>query len=229
MKLRSGMAQTEAALSRPGRYRDVRDNLRVKEVNVGDGDAAERFIVCHNPSEAERDRARREQRLARIETELARLKLARERAKTKAERDAHQRGERALRDHKTLSRYLRQTKTGRLVIDRERVVAEQRLDGKYLLTTSDSSLSAENVALGSKQLLEAERSFRDPNGPPPISWSQVVVVVVAVRNRRLCTDFSRAAAHVSARARPSGSPAAWSASNSTGERIPSVECSRVGF
>src|SRR5512132_3881852 len=32
-------------------------------------------------------------------------------------------------------------------------------------------------------------------GRPPISWSQVVVVVVAVRNRRLCTDFSRAPAH----------------------------------
>jgi hypothetical protein len=36
---------------------------------------------------------------------------------------------------------------------------------------------------------------------------------------------SRAPAHV----RPSGSPAAWSASNSTWERIPSVECSLVGL
>jgi transposase len=164
MKLRSGMAETEQALSRPGRYREVRDNLRVKEVHVGDGDAAERFIVCHNPSEAERDRVRREQRIARIETELARLKLQRERSKTKAERDSHQRGECALRDHTTLSRYLRQTKTGRLVIDRDKIAAEQRLDGKYLLTTSDPSLSAEDVALGDKQLLEAERSFRDLKG-----------------------------------------------------------------
>jgi len=164
MKLRSGMPETEQALARPGRYRSVRDNLRVKEVHVGDGDGAERFIVCHNPAEAERDRARREQRLARIETELARLKLQRERSKTKADRDAHQRGECALRDHKTLSRYLRQTKTGRLVIDRDKITAEQRLDGKYLLTTSDASLSAENVALGYKQLLEAERSFRDLKG-----------------------------------------------------------------
>ena len=164
MKMRSGMPQTEAALSRPGRYRTVRDNLRVKEVSVGDGDAAQRFIVCHNPAEAERDRARREQRIRRIETELARLRAQRERAKTKAERDAHQRGECALRDHKTLSRYLRQTKTGRLVLDRDRIAAEERLDGKYLLTTSDPSLSAEDVALGYKQLLEAERSFRDLKG-----------------------------------------------------------------
>jgi transposase len=164
MKLRSGMPETEAALSRPGRYRDVKDNLRVKEVHVGDGDAVKRFVVCHNPAEAERDHARRQQRIQRIEAELARLKLQRERAKTKTDRDAHQRGECALRDHKTLSRYLRQTKTGRLVIDRERIRAEERLDGKYLLTTSDPSLSAEDVALGYKQLLEAERSFRDLKG-----------------------------------------------------------------
>jgi Transposase DDE domain len=164
VKLRSGMPQTEAALSRPGRYLTVRDNLRVKEVKVGDGDAAQRFIVCHNPAEAERDKARREQRVKRIETELARLKAQRERATTKAERGAHQRGECALRDHKTLSRYLRQTKTGRLVLDRDKIAAEERLDGKYLLTTSDPSLSAEDVALGYKQLLEAERSFRDLKG-----------------------------------------------------------------
>ena len=55
VKLRSGMPETEAALSRQGRYRTVRDNLRVKEVGVGDGDAAVRYVVCHNPAEAERD------------------------------------------------------------------------------------------------------------------------------------------------------------------------------
>ncbi len=164
MKLRSGMPETEAALSRQGRYRQVRDNLRVKEVRVGDGDAATRYVVCHNPAEAERDRARRAQRIERIEAELARLEAQRERAKTKAERKAHQRGECALRDHPTLSRYLRQTPSGRLVPDRAKIAAEERLDGKYLLITSDPSLSAEDVALGYKQLLEAERSFRDLKG-----------------------------------------------------------------
>ena len=39
--------------------------------------------------------------------------------------------------------------------------AEERLDGKYLLSTSDPDLSAEDVALGYKNLLEAERGFRD--------------------------------------------------------------------
>ena len=164
VKLRSGMPETEQALSRQGRYRRVRDNLRVKEVQFGDGDAAVRYVVCHNPAEAERDRARRRQRIERIEAELARLAEQRRRAKTKAEQEQHLHGECALRDHPSLSRYLRQTKGGRLVLDRARIAAEERLDGKYLLTTSDPSLSAEDVALGYKQLQEAERSFRDLKG-----------------------------------------------------------------
>jgi hypothetical protein len=42
-----------------------------------------------------------------------------------------------------------------IVIDRAKVRVEQRLDGKYLLSTSDPDLSAEDVALGYKNLLEA--------------------------------------------------------------------------
>jgi transposase len=164
IKLRSGMPETEQALSRQGRYRTVKHNLRVKEVRVGDGDAAVRYVVCNNPAEAERDRARRQQRLERIEAELARLAEQRQRATTKAEREAHLRGECALREHPTLSRYLRQTKSGQLALDRARIAAEERLDGKYLLTSSDPSLSAGDVALGYKQLAEAERSFRDLKG-----------------------------------------------------------------
>ena len=48
-----------------------------------------------------------------------------------------------------------------LLIDRAKIKAEERLDGKYLLSTSDPDLSAEDVALGYKNLLEAERGFRD--------------------------------------------------------------------
>ena len=164
VKLRSGMPETEQALARQGRYRIVKDNLRVKEVRVGEGEAAVRYVVCHNPSEAERDRLNRERRIARIEAELARLDEQRQRATTKADRDQHLRGECALRDHPTLSRYLRQSKGGRLLLDRQKIAAEERLDGKYLLATSDPSLSAEDVALGYKQLQEAERSFRDLKG-----------------------------------------------------------------
>jgi len=49
---------------------------------------------------------------------------------------------------------------GQPKIDYAKVRAEERLDGKYLLRTSDDTLSAEDVALGYKQLLEVEEAFR---------------------------------------------------------------------
>jgi len=160
-RMRDGSPDAQAALSRQGRYQTVRDNLRVKEVRVGDGDAAKRFIVCHNPAEAERDKHTRDETIARLQAELERIAAARAKATSAKASDAHHRAECALRDHPTLGRYLRQTKTGRLLIDRSKITAEERLDGKYLLSTSDPDLSAEDVALGYKNLLEAERGFRD--------------------------------------------------------------------
>jgi hypothetical protein len=59
---------------------------------------------------------------------------------------------------------VRLTPTGRLRVDRAKVAAVQRLVGKFLLSTSDPEISAEDVALGYKNLLEAERSFRDLKG-----------------------------------------------------------------
>ena len=149
----------------------MRHNLRTKEVRLGD-DSGKRWIVCHNPHEAERDAAQRDAAIERIETELERIRVARERDAKRAKprkdvkasndgEDAHHRAECALRDHPSLGRWIRQTKSGRLLIDRAKITAEERLDGKYLLSTSDPDLSAEDVALGYKNLLEAERGFRD--------------------------------------------------------------------
>src|SRR5215211_8494251 len=167
MRLRDGNALVTQVLSRQGRYQQVGDNLRVKEVRLEGTD--QRFIICHNPEQAERDKLQRQQAVTRIEAELARITAQRERdrrrhlagkAAQKAEA-AHVKAECELRDHPTLGRWIRQLKSGRLVIDRAKVTAEERLDGKYLLATSDPDISAEDTALGYKNLLEAERGFRD--------------------------------------------------------------------
>jgi transposase len=60
-----------------------------------------------------------------------------------------------------LNRYLRVTADGLLRIDHAAIKAEERLDGKYLLRCCDPKLSAEDIALGYKQLLEVERGWRD--------------------------------------------------------------------
>jgi hypothetical protein len=150
-KLRAGRANLEA-LARPGRYRQVRDNLEVKEVWVGSGGTRRRFVVCRNLHEADRDAARREKALARIDEELAAL----ERKRTADERrDA----EALLLAHPSMGRYLTRRR-GRLLVDQQKVRAEQRVDGKFLLSSSDDSLSADEIALGYKQLIEVERGWR---------------------------------------------------------------------
>lgn len=60
-----------------------------------------------------------------------------------------------------MHRLLRTTPSGLLRIDHAAIKAEARLDGKYLLRSSDPKLSAEDIALGYKQLLEVERGWRD--------------------------------------------------------------------
>jgi Transposase DDE domain len=171
-RLRDGTADVAQVLSRQGRYQSVRDNLRVKEVRLGEGDATRRFVLCHNPEQAERDRHQRQQQLTAVAAELERIATLRAKAgqakaagrgrgRRAAAGEDHLKAECALRDHPTLGRWLRQTPGGRLLVDRAKVKAEARLDGKFLLSTSDPDLSAEDVALGYKNLLEAERAFQD--------------------------------------------------------------------
>ena len=152
-KLRSDSKEAGAALARQGRYHVVDGGLRVKQVRVDDGADRDRFVICHNPERAERDRAVREQILTRLGEQIAgsdKLTVAKRRERYGA-----------LSTKPAFKRFLRQTPTAKLRIDRAAVAAETKLDGKFLLRTSDESLSAEDIALGYKALYEAERGWRD--------------------------------------------------------------------
>ncbi|HUZ30219.1 MAG TPA: IS1634 family transposase [Solirubrobacteraceae bacterium] len=151
-RMRAGIKAVDEAMARPGRYAVVRDNLEVKEVTVGDGEARHRYVVWRNPVEAERDRQRREQMLADLDVQLVELHQI---------SGVHAKRACALRISKRFGRYVRQSSTGRLSVNMAAVHDEERLDGKYLLRSSDDTLSAEDIALGYKQLLEVERGWRD--------------------------------------------------------------------
>jgi hypothetical protein len=163
-KLRHTNAEAAAALARPGRYRTVAGNLRVKEVTVapgGDGDGdqgarAQRFVVCHNPEQADRDAAVRERLVAHLE-EL----IAGSDAWAGRRRDEFVG---SLKGKLGLRRYLRRTKSGLLRIDHATVQSEAHLDGKWLLRTSDVTLTPEDLAAAYKQLLAVERGWRDLKG-----------------------------------------------------------------
>ena len=163
-KLRHTNAEAAAALARPGRYRTVAGNLRVKEVAVapgGDGDGddgarTQRFVVCHNPDQAERDAMVRD----RLVVHLSEL-IAGSDAWPGRRRDELVG---SLKAKPGLRRYLRRTGSGLLRIDHTTVKAEAHLDGKWLLRTSDSTLSPEDLAAAYKQLLQVERGWRDLKG-----------------------------------------------------------------
>ena len=80
-RMRAGTPHVEQVLARQGRYRQVRDNLRVKEVCL-DSAPGLRWVLCHNPEEATRQSAQREAALERIRDELARIAAARSRLQT---------------------------------------------------------------------------------------------------------------------------------------------------
>jgi hypothetical protein len=152
-KLRSDSPEATAALARQGRYHVVDGGLRVKQVRIDDGTMRDRFVVCHNPERAERDQQVRERILARLADEIASAD------KLSASKRSELYG--ALATKPAFKRLLRKTPAGKLRIDRAAVAREAKLDGKYLLRTSDETLSAEDLALGYKALYEAERGWRD--------------------------------------------------------------------
>jgi transposase len=132
-------------LSRAGRYREVYPEssdrtkpapLKVKEVHHN----GQRYIVCLNDRQARKDAADRQ---AIIESLKEQLK----------------KGAKSLVGNKGYRKYLKLEKDS-ACIDMEKVEAEARFDGKWVLIT-DTKLSAEAVALKYKELWQVERVFRD--------------------------------------------------------------------
>ncbi len=131
-------------LSRAGRYREVYPKsddpkapspLKVKEVFVGD----RRYVVCHNEDQAQKDAADREAIAAHLRAQL-------------------KQGDKSLVGNKGYRRYLK-TDGRHFMIDEDKLKAEARLDGKWVLRTN-TALSAKDTALKYKQLWTVEQVFR---------------------------------------------------------------------
>jgi hypothetical protein len=109
----------EAVLGRAGRYQEVAENLRVKEVWV----EGHRYVVCHNPEEAAKDAGDREVILQALEDQLQQGAL-----------------------HLIGNRGFRHYEKGAHTIDARKVAAEARYDGKFVLRTN-TPLPAAEIAL----------------------------------------------------------------------------------
>ena len=135
-RMRKQKEVRQAVLSRGGRYAEVGSKLKVKEVWV----KQRRYILCLNEEEAEKDAAAREAILERLRKVL------------------EQRGNKALVGNRGFARFVKMQK-GSVRIDEQAVEQDARFDGKFVLTTN-TELSAEEVARTYKGLWRVERTFR---------------------------------------------------------------------
>lgn len=136
---------SKQVLCRPGRYRQVRPQgckakdpspLAVKEVWVDD----RRYIVCKNSRQARKDAATRQAIIEALE----------QRVRSEPKKLIGNRG---------YASYLNMVR-GAVTIDRDKIDAESRFDGKWVLRTN-MNLCAEHTALRYKELWTVERVFRD--------------------------------------------------------------------
>lgn len=121
-----------------GRYKVVRDNLKVKEVWYD----ADRYIVCYNPVQAEHDKKARGEMVQKLGKQL------------------ENNGVKSLVGNSGYRRYLLLNKDAIVGINQEILKEEARYDGKYVLRTN-CQLDTDEVALAYKDLWRVERAFRE--------------------------------------------------------------------
>ena len=132
-------------LSRAGRYTEVYPEgvkkkdpspLKVKQVYYN----GQRYIVCLNTRQARKDAKDREAIIASLQEQI-------------------KKGAKSLVGNKGFRKYLKIDKNS-AHIDTEKVKAESRFDGKWVLQTN-TDLPADQAALKYKELWQVERVFRD--------------------------------------------------------------------
>lgn len=150
MPMKRGDEVSEAVLARPGRYREVAENLKVKEVVVGDGERRRRYAVCYNPQEAQRQKRHRQRLIQELEAELVSLS---------DQSEGYNKRACMLRTSARYGRLLKETPKG-LAVDRKAIKELERFDGKFVVHSNDDTLTAEDMALGYKQQQRVEEAWR---------------------------------------------------------------------
>ncbi|NLV81540.1 MAG: IS1634 family transposase [Synergistaceae bacterium] len=230
-KLRTGSRGAAVeALHRHGRYKEIRDGLFIKDVVMDEGSATQRRYVIVKNSEAEKhDRLVREDIVKEVQFRLDSL--------AQIEGEAHTKAICALRSHGTFGRYVRQSKSGVLSLNQEKIAEDSLLDGKFLVSASNMKMKAEDIVMGYKQLWVIERLFRDMknilNIRPVyhrleerikchvlICWMAMILIRVAENETGMTWHrIEKAMSCITAGAIESGGYTSWIASDITAEAV----------
>jgi hypothetical protein len=136
-RMRQNKEVAEHVLQDAAPFEPVASNLQVKDVRVG----GRRYVVCRNPTEAEKDAAARAAILAKLQETL----------------EHH--GAKAVIGNRGFARFVKVAK-GSVSMDPQAIQRDARLDGLFVLTSSTDSPAAE-VAKTYKSLWRVERTFRE--------------------------------------------------------------------
>lgn len=238
-KLRTGSRGAAVeALHRHGRYKEIRDGLFIKDVVIDEGSATQRRYVIVKNSEAEKhDRLVREDIVKEVQFRLDSL--------AQTEGEAHTKAACALRSHGTFGRYVRQSKSGVLSLDQEKIAEDSLLDGKFLVSASNMKMKAEDIVMGYKQLWVIERLFRDMknilNIRPVyhrleerikchvlICWMAMILIRVAENETGMTWHrIEKAMSCITAGAIESGGYTSWIASDITAEAVEIFEKMKI--
>jgi transposase len=144
VRMRRTQEAREEVLMHRGRYEEVHPRsadpkapsaLKVKEVRI----EARRYVVCLNEAQADKDRHDRQAIVAALQAALAR-------------------GDKTLIGNNGYRKFVKSS-GARFEIDHDKIDAEARYDGKWVLRTN-TDLSAREVALKYKELWQVEAMFR---------------------------------------------------------------------
>ncbi len=140
----------EIVLSAKGRYKVISENLHAKEVIVGDGERRRRYILCYNPSEAQKQSKHREIVVEELKEMLMKH----------ACHKATQQWAIELKASGRYKRYLTVDAQDCIKIDNDAIKNAAVYGGKWVITTNDDTISVEDAACGYKSLMVIESCFR---------------------------------------------------------------------
>lgn len=151
-KLKSGEKEAKAALSQRGPYTQINEKLFAKEIIVGEGEKRKRLVLVKNLEEQQRHKIVRQEIIETVEEKVNVINNRRVRS--------HNKDVCELMSHAVYGKYIKELGDGRLKVDKTKAARESRYDGKFLIETSDDTLSVEDVVFGYKQLYDVEHAFR---------------------------------------------------------------------
>jgi transposase len=135
---------------------------RTRVQEVASGDVNQRVFVIDSDERRQYEQGKRQQAMERTRLRLESVQARVAKGKLPRPQDIGAAAERALRAHQGYRYYAWEIRAGAFVFfeNPERLEPEKRLEGKYVIATSEKDLDAQQAVALYKQLTEVERSFR---------------------------------------------------------------------